>query len=101
MYWIIITILSFLILWILIPKRSGNSKLLESHNHILFVTAHPDDECMFFGPSIQSLGKNCDISVLCLSIGNEMGLGSIRRKELGLSCDELGVLNAISLDDPY
>lgn len=38
---------------------------------VLIVTAHPDDECMFFGPTILSLAKrsNCTIYLLCLSNG--------------------------------
>lgn len=39
---------------------------------ILLVTAHPDDECMFFGPTLTNLSakrlKN-EIHVLCLSKG--------------------------------
>eukprot|EP00121_Abeoforma_whisleri_P002042 Awhi_evm1s1826 len=40
-------------------------------NRILFVTAHPDDECMFFGPSILHLLKdpNNTVLLLCLSEG--------------------------------
>lgn len=38
---------------------------------VLIVTAHPDDESMFFGPTILSLTKrkNCDVYLLCLSNG--------------------------------
>lgn len=38
---------------------------------VLIVTAHPDDECMFFGPTILSLAKrsNCTVYLLCLSNG--------------------------------
>lgn len=38
---------------------------------VLFVTAHPDDECMFFAPTILSLVKEgyC-VYLLCLSAGN-------------------------------
>lgn len=36
---------------------------------VLFVTAHPDDECMFFAPTIIALSKLCDVHVLCLSSG--------------------------------
>lgn len=40
--------------------------------NILFVTAHPDDECMFFGPSIISLTEKpgANVYLLCLSRGN-------------------------------
>ena len=60
--------------------------------HVLVLTAHPDDECMFFGPTIQSLLKlNVTISALCLSRGNAEGLGAIREQELTASYGVLGV----------
>jgi N-acetylglucosaminylphosphatidylinositol deacetylase len=41
-------------------------------SNILLVTAHPDDECMFFGPTLMNLAskrlKN-QVHVLCLSKG--------------------------------
>ena len=39
---------------------------------VLFVTAHPDDECMFFAPTILSLTRSgqYDVFLLCLSSGN-------------------------------
>lgn len=38
---------------------------------VLIVTAHPDDESMFFGPTILSLTKrtDCTVYLLCLSNG--------------------------------
>lgn len=37
----------------------------------LFVTSHPDDECMFFGPTILTLSTKpeCSVYLLCLSRG--------------------------------
>ena len=78
---------------------------------ILLLTAHPDDEAFFFGPTITSLipsfavpastssseSDNDSDSVtpqvysLCLSVGNADGLGDIRRRELADSLDVLGV----------
>lgn len=47
------------------------SKLPHNSSRVLLVTAHPDDECMFFGPTLIALKKrqNCTIYVLCLSQG--------------------------------
>lgn len=51
-------------------------------SNVLFVIAHPDDECMFFGPAIMSLihppfsdtssrkKRAKDVFILCLSDGN-------------------------------
>lgn len=36
----------------------------------LLVTAHPDDECMFFAPTVLNLVEsNVDVHLLCLSTG--------------------------------
>ena len=49
----------------------------------LLVIAHPDDEAMFFGPTIQHLIKlGKDVFVLCLSEGNFYGDGTRRVVEL-------------------
>ena len=80
---------------------------------ILLLTAHPDDETFFFGPTLTSLvpsfeapvsaslnASNASDSVtltfpqvfsLCLSVGNADGLGDIRSREIGDSLDVLGV----------
>lgn len=37
---------------------------------VLLVIAHPDDECMFFGPTIFRLcEQGADVYILCLSMG--------------------------------
>ncbi|PZC80634.1 hypothetical protein B5X24_HaOG214201 [Helicoverpa armigera] len=70
---------------------------------VLVVVAHPDDECMFFGPTIFRLcEQGADVHILCLSNGNFEGKGKIRRKELWEACLELGVPNqniCIIMDD--
>ncbi|KAL2916571.1 N-acetylglucosaminyl-phosphatidylinositol de-N-acetylase [Polyrhizophydium stewartii] len=60
---------------------------------VLVLTAHPDDECMFFAPTILALASSgsVDVHVLCLSNGNAEGLGRVREKELVASCKTLGV----------
>ncbi|XP_050084090.1 N-acetylglucosaminyl-phosphatidylinositol de-N-acetylase [Anopheles aquasalis] len=58
----------------------------------LLVTAHPDDEVMFFGPTILELRRRqCRVFVLCLSEGNHEGQGDVRRKELWDACESMGV----------
>uniref|UniRef100_A0A1B0CV86 N-acetylglucosaminylphosphatidylinositol deacetylase n=1 Tax=Lutzomyia longipalpis TaxID=7200 RepID=A0A1B0CV86_LUTLO len=63
------------------------------HRRILFVLAHPDDECMFFGPTILSLCQrdNCQVFLLCLSIGDHEQQGRVRREELFRSCQVLKI----------
>lgn len=59
---------------------------------VLLVTAHPDDECMFFSPVILSLRQRAiPIDLLCLSSGNFNGVGRERCKELKNSGKTLGI----------
>jgi N-acetylglucosaminylphosphatidylinositol deacetylase len=52
-----------------------STKLPENVSRVLLVTAHPDDESMFFGPSLVALRKqNCRIFVLCMSKGERTDL---------------------------
>lgn len=60
-------------------RYGRNSKLLQrvrfpNVRRVLLVTAHPDDESMFFGPTILSLirRKDCKIYLLCLSNGKKI-----------------------------
>ncbi|KAL0266239.1 UNVERIFIED_CONTAM: hypothetical protein PYX00_008842 [Menopon gallinae] len=61
--------------------------------NILFVTSHPDDECMFFGPSIITLTKKpgANVYLLCLSRGDYRKTGRVRKEELYCSCKILGI----------
>jgi len=86
----------------------------------LLVIAHPDDEIMFFYPTIRSIvgrrrklesnlsnsnknKKNGDITssihILCLSNGNYDLLGKIRHKEMVRACQELKVDSVEILND--
>ncbi|XP_044078056.1 N-acetylglucosaminyl-phosphatidylinositol de-N-acetylase isoform X1 [Siniperca chuatsi] len=58
----------------------------------LIVTAHPDDECMFFAPTIIRLVElNASVHLLCLSEGNYYNQGAQRKQELLNSCAVLGI----------
>jgi N-acetylglucosaminylphosphatidylinositol deacetylase len=61
---------------------------------ITLLIAHPDDEAMFFSPTLLALTPHNKVRVLCLSTGNADGLGKIRQRELVSSCLSLGVGNA-------
>ncbi|KAI0184590.1 putative deacetylase LmbE-like domain-containing protein [Xylaria flabelliformis] len=59
--------------------------LLMRHGRICLLTAHPDDEAMFFGPTLLVLTQpeaGNHVKILCLSTGEAGCLGHIRRKEL-------------------
>ena len=72
---------------------------------ICLLIAHPDDEAMFFAPSVLALTRPAlgnHLKILCLSSGNADGLGSVRKNELVASGLHLGIRNAsdiLVLDD--
>lgn len=69
--------------------------------NIIFVIAHPDDEAMFFVPTIRHLQKQNRLYLLCLSNGNFAGLGKIRERELEKSCEYLGFVEPPTIvEDP-
>ncbi|MGK3740905.1 MAG: N-acetylglucosaminylphosphatidylinositol deacetylase [Bacillariaceae sp.] len=66
----------------------------------VFVFAHPDDESMFFLPTIRSLidgGKT--VWLLCLTTGNYDRLGKIREKEITEVGKMLGISKVIIRDN--
>ncbi len=71
-------------------------------DRVALVIAHPDDEAMFFVPTIVALqSSGVRVHVLCLSEGNFYGLGATRRAELHASCTQvLRVAHCQVLDDP-
>lgn len=69
---------------------------------ILLVTAHPDDECMFFTPSVRHfVGRGYRVDLICLSVGNFEGIGGVRRGELEKSSQILGINSVTIIDDQY
>ncbi|KAL4973147.1 putative deacetylase LmbE-like domain-containing protein [Aspergillus desertorum] len=76
------------------------------NKRICLLIAHPDDEAMFFAPTLLALTKpelGNHIKILCLSSGDADGLGHIRRDELKKSARLLGIRgdnDVLILDDP-
>lgn len=77
---------------------------LQSAKNLLIVTAHPDDECLFFAPSILAILDNSGVKggLLAMSTGNNYGIGDLRKTELVASCNALGIESSrcIALDNP-
>ncbi|VFQ94413.1 unnamed protein product [Cuscuta campestris] len=60
--------------------------------NVLLVIAHPDDESMFFTPTINHLiSKGHNLHILCISTGNADGMGDARKQELYLAAATLKV----------
>ncbi|RAH70287.1 PIG-L family deacetylase [Aspergillus aculeatinus CBS 121060] len=76
------------------------------NKRICLLIAHPDDEAMFFAPTVLALTKQeygNHLKILCLSTGDADGLGHIRKKELVKSALQLGLRSESDVyvvDDP-
>ena len=65
----------------------------------LLVTAHPDDESMFFAPLLTRLRSHgASVHLVCLSTGNYDGLGPVRTRELRAAARALGIERVAVLD---
>ncbi|EIN08188.1 LmbE-like protein [Punctularia strigosozonata HHB-11173 SS5] len=94
-------LLPIFITFLLQPLWTDRSGLIDASSdtphskRILLLTAHPDDECMFFAPTLLALmrdqGRSREVYSLCLSVGDADGLGETRARELGKSLDILGI----------
>lgn len=73
---------------------------------ICLLIAHPDDEAMFFAPTVLSLTRpelGNHLKILCLSTGDADGLGETRKQELKKSALQLGLRSeedVLVIDDP-
>jgi len=74
----------------------------EKERLCVLVTAHPDDESLFFLPTLTALrSTGATIWVLCLTTGDYDGLGACRSRELHHAClSILGLSKVILLDEP-
>lgn len=83
----------------------SDTKDISSSGSVLLIIAHPDDEIMFWTPTIKYLmSYNLTIKILCLSNGNYYGIGEIREKEFynvakELKMEESQILNIPELQD--
>ncbi|KAL5114166.1 N-acetylglucosaminyl-phosphatidylinositol de-N-acetylase [Pleosporales sp. CAS-2024a] len=66
------------------------------NKRIVLLIAHPDDEAMFFAPTLLGLTRPAagnHVKLLCLSSGDADGLGETRKLELVASGLQLGIRN--------
>ncbi len=84
------------------PMEQLNGDVAFRSQRVGIIIAHPDDEAMFFVPSIHGLRGRHELYLLCLSTGNFAGLGRRRRQELLASGEVLGIptQRIECLDDP-
>ncbi len=87
-------------------RRGGSSSGFGAGaRRVLLVTAHPDDETMFFGPTVVGLRRQHEqmvqqqqqqqpepeVMLLCLSAGDYGQQGRERKEELYRACEVLGI----------
>jgi len=71
---------SSLFVYYMLRRQTKRRIPLKVHmGRVLFVTAHPDDECMFFAPTILALTRcgQYDVFLLCLSSGDYSCRGTV------------------------
>jgi len=76
--------------WLSMPAAPASLR----NKRILLLTAHPDDEAMFFSPTLLALTDprlGNRVKILCLSTGDADGLGETRSRELRTAAATLGV----------
>lgn len=67
----------------------------------LIVIAHPDDESMFFGPTIIRLKNQAkNLLIVSLSRGDYYGDGDVRTLELAAAAQVFGIDDVCIIDDP-
>ncbi|KEY79032.1 glycan biosynthesis protein PigL [Aspergillus fumigatus] len=103
-----IVALTALCLYILLAYFLANDPRLvpvafQTARSILLVTAHPDDETLFFSPSITYRRDDPHVqrALLVISSGNYEGIGERRQQEIHDSCSVLGIVpdRCVVLDD--
>lgn len=93
---------------VMFGTASQLAKIFTSKTHmqgqtVLLVIAHPDDESMFFGPSVRHvLNNKNDLYFLVLSNGDADGIGTMRELEMKAAVPLLGGKqeNTLVVDDP-
>ncbi|POR31110.1 N-acetylglucosaminyl-phosphatidylinositol de-N-acetylase [Tolypocladium paradoxum] len=105
-----VVLVPLLLQWALAYLLGSDARLLPPEllraKNLLIVTAHPDDECLFFAPSILGvLDRNRDVrgGLVVMSTGNNYGIGEQRKQELKGSCVALGIdpSRCEALDHPH
>ncbi|CAL1289577.1 unnamed protein product [Larinioides sclopetarius] len=92
MFLIFVFLLSLLYSWYFFMVKLNRNNFIKAKSKVLIVTAHPDDECMFFAPTILNLlRQDCCVYLICLSSGGFYDESFIRKKELRKSCKILGI----------
>ncbi|VDL99373.1 unnamed protein product [Schistocephalus solidus] len=102
-YWVSVLICGCIIVYVILRAvyKTKMSKEWRINEPILLITAHPDDECMFFAPFLLSMkSMKVKVDLLCLSRGDYYGSGEQRLQELHNSVRVLGINRVKVVNDP-
>ncbi|KAL5397293.1 hypothetical protein PMIN03_006271 [Paraphaeosphaeria minitans] len=94
--WAVVPIVFIFGMWLYTSQLARSFPTLQG-KRILLLIAHPDDEAMFFAPTLLALTRpelGNHVKILCLSSGDADGLGEARKKELVKSGLQLGLRSA-------
>ena len=76
------------VLVVSLVKCTGGKRSLKTAGRVLLITAHPDDESMFFAPVIITLTQaNVEIFLLCLSEGHFIPLNTQPKTDVRTQCN--------------
>lgn len=93
------------LIWISVHLASEDLRTYSADNvrkyfkdRTILVVAHPDDETMFFGPTLLNLiSEKKSVLILCLSNGDADHLGNVRELELSNVVEALGPTVTLSV----
>lgn len=94
MSWLWLEIPALILLSWLFTAYMTRSFPIMTGKRICLLIAHPDDEAMFFSPTLRTITRpelGNQVVILCLSSGNSEGLGHVRKEELAKSALVLGL----------
>lgn len=108
LYYASIFILGYFVFWFLTSTLVASSFRPPPElrkKRVILLIGHPDDEAMFFAPSLIALASPANhnqVKIVCLSTGNAIGEGEVRRGELLNSACRLGICqeDVFIVDDP-
>lgn len=85
-----------------ISDKNKETGLVGNKKNVLFIIAHPDDEVMFFYPTLKALSyTDAIIHFLCLTNGDYYGLGKIRENEFACVMKQLNITKYEVLNNKF
>ena len=102
---VVAVVVPLLLQWVIAYLVGSDARILPPQllaaKNLLIVTAHPDDECLFFAPSILGvLDRNKAVTggLLVMSTGMESPFSSAAQCRFGVAADDIqGTITALGI----